>query len=120
MNQAERQIPILDLSAEIEALWDDRNTAIQQGPRSGRFILGPEVEAFECEVAGYRGVKHALGVNPGTDMLVIGLRALGIGPGDEVITPPPSSPPPRRSARWGRRRFFFVEIDPEPSTLSQA
>lgn len=81
-------IPPLDLSAQIEALWDELNDAIARVLRSGQFILGPEVAAFEAEAASYLGVKHAIGVNSGTDALVIGLRALGIGPGDEVITTP--------------------------------
>ena len=81
-------IPILDLTPEIAALWDDLNEAFQRVLRSGQFIGGPEVEAFEREVANYLGTAHAIGVNSGTDALVIGLRALGIGPGDEVITTP--------------------------------
>jgi dTDP-4-amino-4,6-dideoxygalactose transaminase len=82
------RIPILDLAPEIELLWDDLNAAFQRVLRSGQFIGGPEVEAFEREVADYLGTKHAVGVNSGTDALVIGLRALGIGAGDEVITTP--------------------------------
>ena len=81
-------IPLLDLEPEIEGLWDELNAAIQRVLRSGQFILGPEVEAFEEQVADYLGVRHAVGVNSGTDALVIGLRALGVEPGDEVITTP--------------------------------
>ena len=54
---------------------------------SGRFILGPEVEAFEREFADYLGVRHVIGVGNGTDALTIALRALGVGAGDEVICP---------------------------------
>ncbi len=81
-------IPILDLTPEIEEHWDEFMDAIQGVLRSGHFIMGPNVKAFEEEVANYLGVKHAIGVNSGTDALVIGLRAAGIGQGDEVITTP--------------------------------
>jgi dTDP-4-amino-4,6-dideoxygalactose transaminase len=82
------QIPILDLQPQIEAHWDEFNTAFQRVLRSGHFILGPEEQAFEQEAAAYLGTKHAIGLNSGTDALFIALRALGIGPGDEVITTP--------------------------------
>lgn len=81
-------IPILDLQPQIQAHWDDFNAAFQRVMRSGHFIMGPEVKAFEEETAAYLGVKHAIGLNSGTDALYIALRALGIGPGDEVITTP--------------------------------
>lgn len=81
-------IPMLDLQAEIEELWDDIDAAVRRVLRSGRFVLGPEVSAFEGEVASYLGVQHAIAVNSGTDALLIGLRAAGVGSGDEVITTP--------------------------------
>lgn len=82
------QIPILDLQPQIQAHWEAFNSAFQRVMRSGQFILGPEEKAFEAECAAYLGVKHAIGLNSGTDALYIALRALGIGPGDEVITTP--------------------------------
>lgn len=84
----QKAIPIYDPIPEIETLWDEINEAIQRVLRSGQFIGGPEVQAFEQEIADYLGVKHAVSLNSGTDALIIGLRALGIGPGDEVITTP--------------------------------
>lgn len=80
------KIPILDLSAEIEEHWDELVEAYKGVLRSGAFINGPNVKAFEQEAAKYLGVQHAIGVNSGTDALIIGLRAAGIRPGDEVIT----------------------------------
>lgn len=82
------KIPILDLSPQIDRDWPRITQAMQQVVRSGQFILGPHGRAFEEEAAKYLGVKHAIACNSGTDALIIALRALGIGPGDEVITTP--------------------------------
>lgn len=79
-------IPILNLSPEIELLRNELDAAWNKVMMHGRFIMGPEVEEFENHVAEYIGVKHAVGVNSGTDALVIALRAAGVGKGDEVIT----------------------------------
>src|SRR5689334_13057127 len=81
-------IPILDPTQEVAFLWDDLMAAAAGVLRSGEYINGPNVAAFEAEMAEYLGVKHAIGVNSGTDALVIALRAMGVGPGDEVVTTP--------------------------------
>jgi dTDP-4-amino-4,6-dideoxygalactose transaminase len=85
---SESKIPILDLRPEIERHWDEFIKAIEEVLKSAQFIMGPNVKAFEEEVASYLGVKHAIGVNSGTDALLIAVKAAGIGPGDEVITTP--------------------------------
>ncbi len=112
-----QKIPVLDLSPEIDALWDELNTAIQGVLRSGQFIMGPNVRAFEATVAEYLGVKHAIGVNSGTDALVIGLRALGIVPGDEVITSPFTFFATAESINAVGATPVFVDIDPTTYNL---
>ena len=79
-------IPILDLGPDLRQHEADYVAAFRRVLRSGQFIGGPEVEAFEREAAEFLGVAHAVGLNSGTDALVIALRALGVGPGDEVVT----------------------------------
>jgi len=81
-------VRMLDLAPEVEVLWDELAAAFERVMRSGQFVGGPEVAAFEAEAAAYLGTRHAVGVNSGTDALVIALRALDIGEGDEVITTP--------------------------------
>ncbi len=81
-------VPIVDLRAEIEALRPALDAALARVLDSGQLVLGPEVAAFEAEAAEYLGANYAVGLNSGTDALVIALRVLGIGPGDEVITTP--------------------------------
>lgn len=80
------KIPILDLKPQYQALKSEIQSAIDAVLESGQFVLGPTVANFESKVAEYLGVKHAIGVNSGTDALIIALRALDIGAGDEVIT----------------------------------
>lgn len=86
MHSRPDRIPPLDLKPELDALWEPLRDAALRVLRSGQYVLGPEVAAFEREAADYLGVDHAVGLNSGTDALIIGLRALGIGPGDEVVT----------------------------------
>jgi dTDP-4-amino-4,6-dideoxygalactose transaminase len=88
MSDVVESVPFLDLTREFEDLSEEWLESIRATGRSGAFILGPNVQAFEKEIADYVGVAHAVSVANGTDALVLSLRALGIGPGDEVITTP--------------------------------
>ena len=80
-------VPLLDLTAQYRPIRDDIRAAIDRVADAQRFILGPEVEAFEREMAAAIGVEHAIGVSSGTDALLAALMALGIGPGAEVVCP---------------------------------
>lgn len=75
------------LKANTELFLEEYGRAADRVIRSGWYILGPELERFEKEFASYLGVKHCVGLNSGTDALILAVRALGIGPGDEVIVP---------------------------------
>ena len=81
------RIPLVDVRAQYAPLLDELKERIAAVLDSGRFILGPEVAAFEQEAAAYLGVRDAIGVANGTDALVLVLDALGVGPGDEVVCP---------------------------------
>src|SRR5438874_2877342 len=80
-------VPLFDTSAPLAPLHDELRAAVARVLDSERYILGPEVEAFEREFAAYCGAAHAVGVANGTEAITIALRALGVGPGDEVIVP---------------------------------
>ncbi len=79
--------PVPLFASSLEPYHDRLASAMERVTRSGSYILGPEVEAFESEFAAYLGVRHCVGVANGTDALTIALRALGVGPGDEVVMP---------------------------------
>ena len=80
-------VPLLDLKAQLAAIRREVDEAIRKVLESGAFIQGAEVQEFEDEFAAYCGVPHAVSVGNGTDALILALRALGVGPGDEVIVP---------------------------------
>lgn len=80
-------IPYLDLKAPQVELLDEINTAVARVIESGWYILGPEVEAFEVDYAVYCGASHCIGVGNGLDALHLALRAMNVGPNDEVIVP---------------------------------
>jgi dTDP-4-amino-4,6-dideoxygalactose transaminase len=91
--------------------------AIDRVIASGWFVLGPEVEAFETEFATASRVPHAVGVGTGTDAITLILRALDIGPGDEVITPPLSAAYSALAVLMAGARPVFADIDPERLTM---
>ena len=80
-------VPLFDTSTPLAALRAELREAIDRVLDSERYILGPEVSAFEAEFAEYCGADHAVGVANGTDAITIALRAMGVGPGDEVVVP---------------------------------
>ncbi len=88
MSVPTRTIPIASAAAQYATIKDAMDAAVQRVMESGWFILGAETEAFEREFAAYCGVAHAIGVGNGTDALMLALKALDVGPGDEVITVP--------------------------------
>lgn len=91
--------------------------AIDRVIDSGWFVLGPEVEAFEQEFAEAAGARHAVGVGTGTDAITLILRALDIGPGDEVITSPLSAAYSALAIMMAGARPVFADIDPQRLTI---
>ena len=81
------KVPMLDLVAEHTPYRSELQSAFDRVLDSGRFVLGPEVEAFEKEIGAWIGTPHAIGVSNGSDALLLALQAVGVGPGDEVICP---------------------------------
>ncbi len=106
-------IPILDLSEDIDTHLPAYMAAIERVMRSGHFILGPNVKALEEELATYLGSAHAVACNSGTDALTIALRALGVGPGDEVITTAFTFMATASAIGQVGATPVFVDIDPE-------
>ncbi|HKU67075.1 MAG TPA: DegT/DnrJ/EryC1/StrS family aminotransferase [Candidatus Baltobacteraceae bacterium] len=113
-------IPICDLKEQYRTLREQMMRAVDDVFSSGHFINGPNVKALESEVAGYVGAKHAVALNSGTDALHIALRALDIGPGDEVITTPFTFVATTEAIGIVGATPVFVDIDPRTYNLDLA
>jgi dTDP-3-amino-3,4,6-trideoxy-alpha-D-glucose transaminase len=112
-------------ASSLEPYHDRLSEALDRVARSGRYILGPELEAFEEEFARYLGVRHCVGVANGTDALTIALRTLGVGPGDEVVMPSFTFYATAEAALVLGARPVFCDIDLDtfcvtPDTVSAA
>jgi aminotransferase EvaB len=105
-------IRMWDYRAEYEAERDDLLAAVDQVLRSGQLILGDSVRAFEAEFSAYCGVGQGIGVNSGTDALTLALRALGVAPGDEVITTANTAIPTVSAIVTAGGTPRFVDIEP--------
>jgi dTDP-3-amino-3,4,6-trideoxy-alpha-D-glucose transaminase len=112
------RIPFLSLTPREDA--PAVRAAIQRVIDRGWFVLGPEVEAFERAFAAVSGAAHGVGVGTGTDALVLILKALGIGRGDEVITTPLSAAYTALAVMMAGARPVFADVDPERLTIDPA
>jgi len=118
-------IPFLDLTRQHRILQRELMDAVERVLASSRFVLGPEGEALETELAALARVRHGIGLGSGTDALRLALTAVGVGPGDEVITPAFSFVASASTIVMAGAQPVFVDIDPvtyalDPDALESA
>src|SRR3954465_15374699 len=111
-------VPLFNTSAPLAAIDADIRAKVSAILDAGVYVLGPEVEAFEREFAAYVGAGPAVGVANGTDALVLALRALGVGPGDEVIVPSFTFYASAEAVPHTGARPVFCDVDPETFVIT--
>src|SRR5262249_18237831 len=110
-------VPLLDLEAQYRPIREDILAAITRVCDSQRFIMGPEIDALERELAALLGIRHAIAVSSGTDALLLALMTLDIKAGDEVVTTPYSFFATAACILRVGARPVLVDIDPEAFTI---
>jgi dTDP-4-amino-4,6-dideoxygalactose transaminase len=111
------KVPVLDLKAEYAGLREEILPALDRVCRNAAFVQGEEVEAFEREFAAYCGTRHCIALSSGTAALHLGLLALDVQPGDEVITSPNTFLATAEAITYCGARPVFVDIDPATANL---
>jgi len=113
-------VPLFATKPVLEPLYAEVAARIEAVVRSGQYILGPEVEAFEAEFASFVGTRHCVGVANGTDALTIALRALGVGAGDEVVVPALTFYASAEAIVNAGARPVFCDVDESTFTVTAA
>ena len=113
-------IPFVDLKAQYRGIQADVGAAIGRVLESADFVQGAEVQAFEEEFAAYCGTEHAIAVNTGTSALHLALLALGVGPGDEVVTVPFTFVATIAAIGYTGAKPVFVDVEPDSLTMDPA
>ena len=118
--EATATVPLFASRAAVEPLLDEVAARQRAVLDSGRYVLGPEVEAFEQELAAFAGVRHCVGVANGTEALTIALRAVGVGPEDEVVVPALTFYATAEAVANAGARPVFCDVDPRTFTMTAA
>jgi dTDP-3-amino-3,4,6-trideoxy-alpha-D-glucose transaminase len=119
MTHAQRyEVPFARLDNGDPELMDELLEAVQRVAATAHFTLGPEVEAFEAEWADYCGAEHCVAVSSGTDALILALRALEIGPGDEVVVPANSFVATAEAVSLAGATPCFIDVDPKTALIT--
>ncbi len=111
-------IALFDTESQLAPLRAEILSRMSAVVERGAFILGPEVEAFERELAAYLGARHAIGVANGTDAITIALRALGVAPGSEVVVPSFTFYASAEAIVNAGARPVFCDVDPETRNVT--
>ncbi len=111
-------VPLFDTDTPLAPVREEILERIGDVVRSGRFVLGPEVTAFEQEFAAYLGVAHVIGVANGTDALAIALRSLGVKPGDDVVVPSLTFYASAEAIADIGARPVFCDVDPDTRNVT--
>src|SRR5215211_2312091 len=106
-------VPLFDTRTPVEPLLGAIEAKVSEVIQASTFILGPELHAFEDELAAYLGVGNAIGVGNGTDAITLVLRALGVGPGDEIVVPSFTFYASAEAIPPTGARPVFCDVDPE-------
>jgi dTDP-4-amino-4,6-dideoxygalactose transaminase len=120
LEHALKPIAPVDLAAERAAVGPALEEAVLRVLRSGQFVLGPEVERFERAFAKHCGAEHGVGVSNGTDALILGLLAVGVRPGDRVVTSPFTFFASAATIAWIGAKPVLADVDPDTALLDPA